>query len=239
MFSDEICKLADLAEEKLAIRLDSCQIGQFSRYGELLLAWNQRLNLTRITDPREIIVKHFLDSLVLVREDLGGSLCDVGTGAGFPGLPVKIALPSLAVTLVDSLAKRIAFLEELSEVLALQGVKCVHARAEDFGRVSSSRGSFDSVTSRAVAAVPILLEFCLPLLRVGGRFYILKGRGTAEEIRECTQALCLLGGEIERVVEWNLGPLAEHRSVIVVHKVKETPEVYPRRAGVPEKKPLR
>lgn len=238
MFRERISLLTDLAQEKLKLSLSPRQVEQFALYGEMLLDWNQRQNLTRITDPGQIIVKHFLDSLVLAKEDLGRSLCDMGTGAGFPGVPVKIALPALSVTLVDSLAKRIAFLQELSRALDLPGVECVHARAEDFGRMGSSRHAFDSVASRALAALPVLLEYALPLIRVGGRFFAFKGGQAEDEVKSSRKALAVLGGEMERVEEFSLGPLAEHHSLILVRKIKETPADYPRKAGVPEKKPL-
>lgn len=238
MFQDSIGILKELAEEKLRIQLTPEQVEQFVIYGNLLLEWNQKMNLTRITEPEQIIVKHFLDSIALANYALGSSLCDIGTGAGFPGIPIKIALPGLEVNLVDSLNKRVDFLHTVIDQLKLTKTKAVHSRAEDFGRNSENRNVFASVTSRAVANLPVLLEYALPLLKIGGFFYALKGPQVFQEISEGKKALEVLGGSIEGIEELNLGPMAEYRAIIKVRKDRNTPSEYPRKAGLPEKKPL-
>lgn len=237
MFQDEVGELGTLAEEKLGLVLTKQQLDQFALYGRLLLAWNKKVNLTRITEPSEIIIKHFLDSLVALPYLSGLSVCDVGTGAGFPGIPLAIAKPDLNGVLVDSLGKRVEFLKYAVTELGLR-VEAVHARAEEFGRVDRFRGSFDAVVSRAVAALPVLSEYALPLLKRGGTFFAYKGLRAPEEVQASQRALEILGGACEQVVEINLGALAEHRSLIMIRKVKETPPGYPRKAGQPERKPL-
>ncbi|MHB1652532.1 MAG: 16S rRNA (guanine(527)-N(7))-methyltransferase RsmG [Desulfitobacteriaceae bacterium] len=238
MFREVMGVLQELALEKIGLELNSEQLNQFTLYGEMLLEWNQRMNLTRIVEPQDIIVKHFLDSLVVGKFALGPKICDIGTGAGFPGLPVKIARPDLEVVLVDSLGKRIDFLKAVTAALGLTAVQCVHSRAEDFGRSKEYRELFDCAVSRAVASLPVLLEYSLPVLKVGGVFLAAKGLQTKDEVSECQKALDILGGIVDGIEEFNLGPLAEHRSLVIVRKVRETPAAYPRKAGVPERKPL-
>ncbi|KLU59132.1 ribosomal RNA small subunit methyltransferase G [Peptococcaceae bacterium CEB3] len=238
MPSEEIARLAEMAERKLGLFLSEEQIARFSVYADMLLEWNTRVNLTRITAPEDMVVKHFLDSLVLAGYELGGTFCDVGTGAGFPGIPLKIAIPDLKMTLVDSAAKKVVFLRAVCAKLSLKGAECLQMRVEDLGHLGGARAGFDSAAARGVAVLPVVLEYVLPLLKRGGLFFALKGTRAAEEIAMSGRALGLLGGEIEEVRDFGLGPQAEHRALILVRKVKETPAGYPRRAGIPGKKPL-
>lgn len=230
--------LEELAHSNLDIELNNLQLDQFMMYSNLLLEWNEKFNLTSITDPEEIVIKHFLDSLTLGKLIQGNRLADIGTGAGFPGVPLKILFPQLQLFLVDSLAKRLDFLKVVCENLGLKQVEVVHSRAEDFGRDPKYRETFDTVTSRAVARLPVLLEYALPLLKRGGHFLAAKGSMADEEVAESVKALQLLGGKIDKVVRFNLGSEAEHRAIVDIQKISITPKAYPRKAGTPAKKPL-
>lgn len=238
MFQEIIDQLDAQAKEKIGLRLNEKQLRQFILFGDLLLEWNKKINLTRIVEPEQVVVKHFLDSLILAGYALGNKLCDIGTGAGFPGIPLKITLPSLEVTLMDSLKKRIDFLNIVIEELGLISVRAIHFRAEEFGQQAQNRHYFESVASRAVAGLPVLLEYALPLLKIGGFFYAMKSVQVEEELKIINRPLEILGGLVDRIEEINLGPLAERRTVVVIKKVDETPKQYPRKAGMPEKKPL-
>ena len=207
---------------------------KFVAYYDLLIDWNTRMNLTAITEPEEVVKKHFFDSLaaLLYLKD-GAKVADVGTGAGFPAIPLLIMNPTLKITLVDSLQKRITFLEEVLKTLQLSA-ECVHARAEDFGRDPKVRGRFDATVSRAVASLPVLLELTVPLLRVGGKAYCYKG-DVSEELKIAKSALHLLHCTAETV------PLASDygaRTLVICTKNAPTPSTYPRKAGLPSKKPL-
>ena len=207
---------------------------KFIAYYELLVDWNTRMNLTAITEPEEVVKKHFYDSLAALPylQD-GAKVADVGTGAGFPAIPLLIMNPKLKITLVDSLQKRITFLEEVLKMLDLQA-ECVHARAEDFGRDPRYRGQFDATVSRAVASLPVLLELTVPLLRVGGKAYCYKG-DVSEEIKTAKSALHLLHCTAETVpLESDYGA----RTLVICTKNAPTPSIYPRKAGLPAKKPL-
>ncbi len=209
---------------------------RFSTYEKLLVEWNEKMNLTAITAHDEVINKHFVDSISfqsLIPE--GALLADVGTGAGFPGLPLKIVRPDIQVTLLDALAKRLTFLDAVIEELGLSGVETVHMRAEDAGH-SPMRETFDVATARAVANLPVLCEYCLPLVKKGGVFLALKGREGAEEAKKAEKAVKILGGEITeiRAVSWQD---MEH-VVVAVRKVGQTPSKYPRKAGKPQKSPI-
>ena len=211
---------------------------KFDKYAELLKDWNTRINLTAITDDEEIRIKHFEDSLTILPylEGENISLVDVGTGAGFPGIPVAIERPDITVTLVDSLEKRIKFLECVARELELPNVKCVHARAEDFGKTPEFREAFDYATARAVASMPVLLEYCLPLVKVGGRFIAMKGANAGEE--KFDNALKVLGGKLVKEDRFLLSGTDMERCIFTVEKTKTTPAAYPRKAGLPSKKPL-
>ena len=226
------------------IELTARHLEQFAIYYQFLVETNQHLNLTAITEEKEVYLKHFYDSILagiavtdLRKEEL--SLCDVGAGAGFPSIPLKIAFPQLKVTIVDSLNKRINFLNELAAKLDLTGVAFFHARAEEFaGKKSPYRESFDIVTARAVARMTVLSELCLPLVKKGGRFVALKAQKAESELAEATYAIATLGGKFSQDIELTLPKLGDERHIIVIAKKKETPKKYPRKAGTPAKQPL-
>lgn len=215
------------------------QLAQFTRYYELLVETNKVMNLTAITEPEEVAVKHMVDSLLAYEGGMQGkTLVDVGTGAGFPGVPLKIYCPSLRVTLVDSLGKRLRFLEQVIDELGLKGIRCEHLRAEDAGRSKKHREQYDYVTARAVARLSVLSEYCLPLAKKGGQFIALKGSRFAEEIEEGEAAVKILGGKIISAEPVKLPGLDDGRAIIKIAKIKATPAQYPRKAGTPEKQPL-
>lgn len=209
---------------------------KFEKYAELLKDWNTRINLTAITDDEEIKVKHFQDSLTILPYIKEGTLADIGTGAGFPGLPVAIERPDISVTLVDSLEKRVKFLQCVVDTLELKNVKCIHARAEDFGRDPDFREKFDYVTARAVASMPVLLEYCLPLLKNKGHFVAMKGANADEE--KFDTALNALGGKLVETNKFILPDTDMQRCIFVVEKRGTMSPKYPRKAGLPSKKPL-
>ena len=213
------------------------QIEKFYKYMNLLLEWNEKMNLTAITEPNEVILKHFIDSLTisnLIKE--GEKVIDVGTGAGFPGIPLSI-VNDANITLLDSLNKRIIFLEEVIKELELNNIKAVHSRVEEFAKNKKEREMYDIATSRAVAPLNVLLEYLLPLVKVGGKCICMKGSNT-EEIDEAKNALKILGGEIEKVDKITLPNSDITRNIIIVKKVKETPLKYPRKPGTPSKEPI-
>ena len=215
------------------------QLAHFTRYYELHVETNKVMNLTAITEPEEVAVKHMVDSLLAYEDGMQGkTLVDVGTGAGFPGVPLKIYCPSLRVTLVDSLGKRLRFLEQVIDELGLKGIRCEHLRAEDAGRSKKHREQYDYVTARAVARLSVLSEYCLPLAKKGGQFIALKGSRFAEEIEEGEAAVKILGGKIISAEPVKLPGLDDGRAIIKIAKIKATPAQYPRKAGTPEKQPL-
>lgn len=227
--------------KKLGVSLTDKQIEQFLIYYELLTEWNSFMNLTAITEYEDVLKKHFVDSVSLiqavdVRKEL--TLIDVGTGAGFPGLALKIAYPELKVTLLDSLQKRIQFLDAVIEKLGLEGIETIHGRAEDFAKPQKLRESFDLCVSRAVANLSTLSEYCLPFVKVGGYFIPYKSEKIAQEKEEAEKALELLGGKFERQVEFMLPSSDIYRNLFVIKKVKETPKKFPRKAGLPAKEPI-
>ncbi|MDR0846237.1 MAG: 16S rRNA (guanine(527)-N(7))-methyltransferase RsmG [Lactobacillales bacterium] len=217
--------------------LSERQQWQFERYFELLVEWNEKINLTAITEHEDVYLKHFYDSLTLsFNYSLSDqSLCDVGAGAGFPSLPNKILHPDLKITIIDSLNKRLKFLRLLCDELGLENVELVHARAEDAGQNAALREKFDVVTARAVARMNVLSELCLPLVKVGGDFVALKGSAGVEELSEAKVAIKTLGGKIEKVIDFEL---PDPREIIIVNKKEKTPKKYPRKAGTPNKEPL-
>ena len=229
------------AAEEYGISLSETQLQQFDRYQELLVEWNQKMNLTALTEPKDVAIKHMIDSVSVYDEKWfseGMSVIDVGTGAGFPGLPLKILCPSLKVTLLDSLNKRVKFLEAVVSELGLSDIVCVHARAEEAARQKQYREKFDAVVSRAVARLPILAEYDLPFVRVGGFFAAMKGAKYEEEAQEAKKAVKLLGGGEPVLREIKLPELEDKRGIIYIRKEKKTPPVYPRKAGTPEKNPI-
>jgi len=230
----------DLAD--LGIALTSEQINQFLRYFELLVEWNGFMNLTAITEYDEVMKKHFVDSLSLIKTyDVSKKVkvIDVGTGAGFPGLALKIAYPNLQVTLLDSLNKRINFLNEVISQLGLSGVETVHGRAEDFAKPDKLRGKFDLCVSRAVANLSTLSEYCLPFVKVGGEFISYKSEKITEELSAAKNAISILGGKFDRSEEFTLPDSDIYRNLVVIKKTKETPKRYPRKAGLPSKEPIK
>lgn len=231
------------------IALTERQLAQFLRYYEMLAEWNKRMNLTAITEYEDVIKKHFVDSLSLAevfgtkgtqsyKEFRSMSLIDVGTGAGFPGLALKIAFPELEVTLLDSLNKRIQFLDAVIEELELEGVRAIHGRAEDYARPGKLREGFDMCVSRAVARLSTLSEYCLPFVRPGGMFVAYKSEKVSEEMESARKAVALLGGQMEGQTEFLLPNSDIYRSLILIKKVKPSPGRYPRKAGLPGKEPL-
>lgn len=228
--------------EKLGISLDDRQMQQFLEYYELLTEWNKVMNLTAITEYEEVIAKHFIDSLASVKVcDYGnvGSVIDIGTGAGFPGIPLKIAFPQIEVVLLDSLNKRIRFLDEVIGKLGLRGIRTIHGRAEDFARQKEYRECFDLCVSRAVANLSTLSEYCLPYVKVGGMFVPYKSGKIDEEMEQAQKAVSVLGGAIADVVKFTLGGTDLERSLVVIKKEKSTPKRYPRKAGMPGKEPIK
>lgn len=228
--------------EEFQITLTDIQMQQFLQYYEMLTEWNKVMNLTAITEYDEVMKKHFIDSLSLVKAfELSGelSLLDVGTGAGFPGLPLKIAFPQLRVTLLDSLSKRIQFLQEVIEKLELKGIEALHGRAEDFAKPGILREQFDICVSRAVANMTVLSEYCLPFVKVGGVFISYKSEKLDEESKGAEKAIELLGGKAENQVKMYLPGSNIFRNLFVIRKVAPTPKPFPRKAGLPAKEPIK
>lgn len=229
----------DLA--KLGFELTDLQKKQFHDYFHMLVEWNQKINLTAITAEEEVYLKHFYDSLAPILQGYVQnepiSLLDIGAGAGFPSLPMKILFPQLEVTIIDSLNKRIQFLHLLSEDLGLEGVHFYHGRAEDFAQDKQFRAQFDLVTARAVARMQVLSELTIPFLKVGGRLIALKASSAEDELNQAKNALSLLFAKVLENVDYQL-PNGDPRTLTIVEKKKETPNKYPRKAGVPNKRPL-
>ena len=213
---------------------------QFEDYMHLLLEWNEKINLTAITEEDEIILKHFIDSLTISKYiEKEKTIVDVGTGAGFPGIPLRIARKDLKVTLVDSLNKRILFLNEVIQKLGLKEIETLHYRAEEFGQNKKYRESFDVATSRAVANLSTLVEYLLPLVKVGGICVCMKGSEIKEELENSKKAIEILGGEIQEVEEFYLPGTDIKRSIVIVKKISSTPKKYPRKPGTPAKEPIK
>lgn len=231
-------RLGQLCEEE-GFSLSEKQLSQFQRYMELLVEWNEKMNLTAITDPEGVTVKHFFDSLLFLKAvelPEGASLIDVGTGAGFPGIPLAIARPDIKLTLLDSLNKRLVFLAEVCRELGIQA-DIRHARAEEGGRQKELREQFDFATARAVAGMNVLSEYCVPFVKPGGAFVAMKGPDGEEEAKQAARAIGVLGGKTEKLAQFAL-PDGSHRCIVVVRKVRETPDTYPRHGSKISKKPL-
>lgn len=230
--------------DELHIKLSDSQVRQFLVYYEMLIEKNKVMNLTAITEFDEVMKKHFIDSLSLVKAydlnnlDCGISLIDIGTGAGFPGIPLKIAYPNLKVTLMDSLNKRIDFLNEVICQLELTGIDFIHGRAEDYAKPDLLREKYDLCVSRAVANLSVLSEYCLPYVKTGGKFISYKSEKLVEEMKDAEYAIKVLGGEVEEQISFMLPSCEVYRNLFVVKKCSSTPTKYPRKAGIVNKKPL-
>lgn len=226
--------------KKLDVEINNNQIDKFYKYMEILLEWNQKINLTAITDCEEIILKHFVDSLTIERYvEKGSYLIDVGTGAGFPGIPIKIVREDIKMVLLDSLNKRIQFLNEVINQLGLKNIEAVHARVEEFGKNKEYREKFDIATSRAVANLSTLSEYMIPLVKVGGKCVCMKGKEVEQELQDAKNAINVLGGKAVDKVEFQLLDNDINRSIICISKVKSTPSKYPRKPGTPSKEPIK
>ena len=226
-FEEEMSKKSKI----LGVRFSVEQIEQFYKYMNLLIEWNEKMNLTAITEPKEIILKHFIDSITILKYiDDNSKLVDVGTGAGFPGVPLSIMNPTLKITLVDSLNKRLIFLQEVVKELNLKNIEIVHARAEEFGQNKNYREKFDIAT---------LSEYLVPLVKIGGKIISMKASNAKEEINDAQKAIEVLGGKIEKIEEFDLPESDIGRTIIIIDKNKCTPAIYPRKAGTPAKEPIK
>lgn len=235
-FSEIICEYA----KAIGILLEEKQVDRFYHYMNLLLEWNEKVNLTAITDPEEIILKHFIDSITIAKYiEKGAKLIDVGTGAGFPGIPLKIIREDIDVTLLDSLNKRINFLKVAKEQLELTNIEAIHSRVEEFGRDKSKRESFDCATSRAVANLSTLAEYLIPLVKPNGICISMKGPNIDEEIKQSQKSISLLGGKVEKIEKFQLPKSDMDRNIIIINKMNHTPARFPRKAGMPAKEPIK
>ena len=239
----DIAYYADL----LGVDLSETMIEQFTTYRNMVIEKNQVMNLTAITDPEEFALKHFADSLSLlpavpaanIISSKNVSMIDVGTGAGFPAIPLKIACPNIQLTLLDSLSKRIKFLDDVITAINLNGITTIHSRAEEGGRNPKLRDHFDIAVSRAVASLDVLTEYCLPYVKVGGLFISYKSQDIEEELASSKKAIKLLGGELEDVVRFQLADSDISRSFVLIRKTKPTPKAYPRKPGTAKREPLK
>ncbi len=230
-----------LLEKELGIELSETQRLQFNDFHRLLVEWNKKMNLTGITDYDEVLSKHFFDSLTCIKglEDWTDlKVIDVGTGAGFPGVPMKIANPSMEITLLDSLSKRINFLDFVANELELENVELIHGRAEDYGQDSEYRETYDAAISRAVADLAVLSEYVLPFIKIGGVFVAQKSMNAKDEIQLANNAIEILGGKIRDIIDVKVPGTEIVHALVVIEKIIATPDKYPRKAGKPTKKPL-
>ncbi|MEY8430349.1 16S rRNA (guanine(527)-N(7))-methyltransferase RsmG [Lachnospiraceae bacterium 48-42] len=227
--------------EMLSVEVDRKKIDQFNQFYDLIVEWNNVMNLTAITDYKDVVEKHFLDSLSIERilklDDIK-AVMDVGTGAGFPGMPLKIIYPELKITLLDSLNKRVKFLNEVIRQLELKNIDAIHGRAEDIGKNENYREKYDLCVSRAVANLATLSEYCMPFVRVGGVFVSYKSGDIDEEVLKSKKAISLFGGKIDEVVKFQLPGTDINRAFVKIKKIKGTPKKYPRKSGIPSKEPL-
>ncbi len=234
-------ELALHAQNLFGLRLIASQQAALERYEQELLSWNRRVNLTAIREPEKIRIKHFLDSfscICAMRESPMERVIDIGTGAGFPGLPLKILYPNMQLTLVESVGKKVEFCRHIVRVLALEGVEIIQERVENLGQMPQYREQFDWAIARAVAALPTLMEYLLPMSRVGGAILAMKGENGPAEVHAAEHATRVLGGHLRKLIPITLPGVVEERYLIVIDKVAATPHTYPRRVGVPAKNPL-
>ena len=233
-------ELAQHARSLLGIQLSAAQIGALEIYEQELLRWNERINLTAIRDTQQIRIKHFLDSLtcLMVMRQPCERMIDVGTGAGFPGVPLKIIYPGIQLTLVESVGKKADFCRNLVKTLHLEGVQVIQERVEVIGHLPDHRQQYDWAVARAVAVMPVLAEYLLPLARVGGAMLAMKGESAPAETQQAEYAIRLLGGHLRKLTAITLPSVVEERYLVVVDKVAATPDAYPRRVGIPAKRPL-
>lgn len=237
---EEFKRLMNLYGNEIGLKFTEKQLIKFFKYMELLLEWNQKINLTAITEPEEVILKHFIDSLTISKYiEENKTLADVGTGAGFPGIALKIYRNDIKITLVDSLNKRINFLNEVIEKLELQDIETIHSRIEDFGKNKKYREKYDYVTARAVANLSVLSEYLIPIAKIDGQCICMKGSNVEEELNTSKNAIKFLGGKIQKVEKFNLPKSDIERNIIILKKIKNTPAKYPRKAGIPAKEPLK
>lgn len=228
-------------QHQLRLHLRRSQVAALTLYERELVDWNTRFNLTAIRDPQEIHIKHFLDSLtctLAIRESNVGCLIDIGTGAGFPGIPLKIVYPQMQLTLVESVGKKAEFCRHLVQILDLKSVEVVQERAENLGQNPAYREQYDWAVARAVAILPVLAEFMLPLVKVGGSMLAMKGESGPAEAHSAEHALSVLGGHLRQLIPVTLPGVAEERYLVVINKVAATPKGYPRKVGLPTKRPL-
>lgn len=219
------------------IELNDIQISQFETYFNFLVEENQKYNLTAITSPEDVVLKHFIDSVLPYKDiSINSSVVDIGTGAGFPGLPLKILRPDIKLTLVDSLQKRINFLNQLLTLLNIKDVETVHARAEDFIKIK--REKFDIAVSRAVAAIPTLAEYLIPFVKIGGKIFMYKGINLDEELKIGQKAIQILGAKQEKILNFSLKEIESERKILILTKIKTTDKIYPRNKNLPKLKPI-
>ena len=236
---EEFSKLISSYGKEISIEFSNIQIERFYKYMNLLIEWNEKINLTAITEPKEIIIKHFIDSLTVLKDIKGkNTLVDVGTGAGFPGIPLKIMDEEIKITLLDSLNKRINFLNEVIKQLDLKNIETIHSRVEEAGKNKKYRERFDIATARAVANLATLSEYMLPLVKVSGKSICMKGSEVSEELQNRKKAISILGGEIENIDNFQLPKSDMMRNIVIIKKVKNTPNKYPRKPGTPSKEPI-
>jgi len=235
-------ELMNVACTNIGLSFDEDKYNKFMQYKDMIQEWNQKVNLTAITEDSEIIKKHFIDSIKIFKFDglkNAERIIDIGTGGGFPGIPMKIMFPDMEVVLLDSLNKRINFLNEVINKLGLKKITAIHGRAEDFAREAAYREGFDAVVSRAVANLTTLSELCIPYVKVGGNFIAMKGPAIDEELKDSQKAISTLGGKVNEIIEVEIEESDLNHNLVIINKKVNTPKAYPRKPGMASKKPLK